>query len=218
MIIKQIQLTHYNVFSYLIGCEETRDAAIIDPGSEPEKLKKEADSADFNIKYILNTHHHADHTGGNGVLKKMTGAKILIHELEIQSLMRLINFSKIGTFNYGISPEPDIIIKEDTSLIIGKINLKIIHTPGHTPGGICFYSNENLFTGDTLFVGDSGRTDLPGGNRSTLGSSLRRIMKEFPENTVVWSGHNYGPTLSSTLAWEKQNNKNAKEYGYYTGK
>ncbi|MEE4264509.1 MAG: MBL fold metallo-hydrolase, partial [Desulfobacteraceae bacterium] len=90
----------------------------------------------------------------------------------------------------------------------------VFHTPGHTPGGICLHAQGNLFTGDTLFVGDSGRTDLAGGDRSALGKSIRRLM-ELPEDTIVWPGHDYGPTPSSTLGWEKRNNVNAIEYGYF---
>jgi glyoxylase-like metal-dependent hydrolase (beta-lactamase superfamily II) len=97
---------------------------------------------------------------------------------------------------------------------VGDLALEVIHTPGHTPGGVCLYADGNLFTGDTLFVGDSGRTDLPGGDRPTLGASIRRLMT-LPEDTVVWPGHDYGPTPSSTLGWEKRHNVNAREYGYH---
>ena len=100
------------------------------------------------------------------------------------------------------------------TLQLGDIALDVIHTPGHTPGGICLHARGNLFKGDTLFVGDSGRTDLAGGDRSSLGKSIRRLM-ELPEETVVWPGHDYGPTRSSTLGWEKRNNVNAIEYGYF---
>jgi glyoxylase-like metal-dependent hydrolase (beta-lactamase superfamily II) len=97
---------------------------------------------------------------------------------------------------------------------VGEITFEVIHTPGHTPGGICLYAEGNLFTGDTLFVGDSGRTDLAGGHRPTLGASIRRLM-QLPDDTAVWPGHDYGPTPTSTLHWEKRNNVNAVEYGYY---
>ena len=104
---------------------------------------------------------------------------------------------------------------EDGDVIeVGSVSIRVIHTPGHTPGGMCLYADPDLITGDTLFVGDSGRTDLPGGHRPTLGESNRRLMK-LPDDTIVWPGHNYGPTPSSTLHWEKRNNVNAKEYGYF---
>jgi len=97
---------------------------------------------------------------------------------------------------------------------LGEIVFTVFHTPGHTPGGVCLYAEGHLFTGDTLFVGDSGRTDLPDGHRPTLGASIRRLM-ELPDETIVWPGHDYGPTANSTIGWEKRHNVNAREYGYY---
>jgi glyoxylase-like metal-dependent hydrolase (beta-lactamase superfamily II) len=111
-------------------------------------------------------------------------------------------------------PHADVHLSDAEDLQVGEITFKIFHTPGHTPGGICLYAERQLFTGDTLFVGDSGRTDLPGGHRPTLGASIRRLMT-LPDDTVVWPGHDYGPTPSSTIGWEKSHNVNAKEYGYY---
>ena len=113
-----------------------------------------------------------------------------------------------------MSPPADRRIAGDDSLQLGQITFQVLFTPGHTPGGLCLYAEGQLFTGDTLFVGDSGRTDLPGGHRPTLGASIRRLM-QLPDETVVWPGHDYGPTPTSTLAWEKRNNVNAVEYGYY---
>ena len=111
-------------------------------------------------------------------------------------------------------PGADILLTDGKILQLGDITFDVIHTPGHTRGGICLHVQGNLFTGDTLFVGDSGRTDLAGGDRSSLGKSIRRLM-ELPEETVVWPGHDYGPTSTSTLGWEKRNNVNAIEYGYF---
>ncbi len=197
MFIKQIQVSMFDVFCYIVGCEKTKEAAVIDPGGNVDRILDEAKKAGLNIKYIFNTHNHSDHTGGNSQLKKQTGARVVMHKLDA-----------------GRSKDVDIRVDDDTSLQVGETAFKVIHTPGHTQGGICFYAEGNLFTGDTLFVGDSGRTDLPGGHRPTLGASIRRLM-EFPDDTIVWPGHNYGPTPSSTLHWEKRNNVNAKEYGYY---
>ncbi len=197
MFIKQILVGPLDVFCYLVGCEKTKNAIVIDPGSSPEKIAKKAESAGFSIKYIVNTHRHNDHTAGNAKLKSMTGAKIVMHALDAVECA-------------GI----DVVLSKEEKLQVGEIDFQIIHTPGHTPGGICLYAEGQLFTGDTLFVGDSGRTDLPGGNRSTLAASLRNIMK-LPGATVVWPGHDYGPTPNSTIDWEKRNNVNAKEYGFF---
>ena len=204
-------------FCYLLGCEITKQAAVIDPGNDAQKLLDLASEMGLKIEFIFNTHHHIDHTSGNGLVKNSTGAKLLIHKKEVNALNRFFNISKIGLKNYTTSPKPDIIIDGQKSIMLGQLTIEITHTPGHTPGGICFYHQGNLFTGDTLFVGDSGRTDLPGGNRKHLGASLRTLMQKYNDETIVWPGHNYGPTVTSTLGWEKRHNVNAGEYGFLIG-
>ncbi len=197
MIIKQLEIGYMDNFCYIVGCEKTRKALVIDPGADVEKIVSVANEENLNIVTIVNTHAHGDHTAGNSRLKSLTGAKIVIHALDAAGY-----------------PEADVMLEDEQNLQMGEINFDVIHTPGHTPGGICLYADGNLFTGDTLFVGDSGRTDLPGGDRPTLGKSMRRLMN-LPDNSIIWPGHNYGPTPSSTIHWEKRNNVNAKEYGYY---
>ena len=197
MIIKQIATGYMDNFSYIVGCENTRQALAIDPGPDVDRIVSVAEKESLEIVTIVNTHGHGDHTAGNAKLKARTGAQIIIHELDGDRY-----------------PDADVRLTDKKSLQLGDIIFDLIHTPGHTPGGICLHAQGNLFTGDTLFVGDSGRTDLPGGNRPTLGKSIRRLMK-LPDHTVVWPGHDYGPTPSSTIGWEKRNNVNAKEYGYY---
>lgn len=199
MIIRQLDVGHMDNFCYLVGCEKTRKAVVIDPGAEVDRIVSEAHKDGLVIQYIVNTHGHGDHTAGSARLKALTGANIIIHKLEAAAV-----------------PQADILLSGDQELKVGEITFKVFHTPGHTPGGICLYAEGNLFTGDTLFVGDSGRTDLTGGHRPTLAASIRRLMT-LPDETVVWPGHDYGPTPSSTIGWEKRHNVNAKEYGYYAG-
>jgi glyoxylase-like metal-dependent hydrolase (beta-lactamase superfamily II) len=184
-------------FSYLVGCEKTLQAVVIDPGANVKRILSEAERQKLKIAFIVNTHGHADHTAGCAELKRLTGARVIIHALEADAV-----------------PDADILWSDESDLKVGELTFRVFHTPGHTPGGICLYAEGNLFTGDTLFVGDSGRTDLPGGHRPTLGASIRRLM-QLPDATVVWPGHDYGPTKSSTLAWEKRHNVNAREYGYF---
>jgi glyoxylase-like metal-dependent hydrolase (beta-lactamase superfamily II) len=184
-------------FSYIVGCEKTRQALVIDPGSETDIIVSTAGTEGLDIVTIFNTHGHGDHTAGNSKLKTETGSKIIIHEKDANGY-----------------PEADVFLKNETSLQVGEIIFEVIRTPGHTPGGTCLYAQGNLFTGDTLFVGDSGRTDLAGGHRPTLGKSIRRLMK-LPDDTIIWPGHDYGPRPSSTIAWEKRNNVNAREYGFF---
>jgi glyoxylase-like metal-dependent hydrolase (beta-lactamase superfamily II) len=197
MIIKQLKLGVMDNFSYLVGCEQTRQALVVDPSANVKRILSEAEKMKLSIVLIVNTHGHGDHTAGSAELKALTGARIIIHSLDAEAL-----------------PEADIRWSDESDLKVGALAFRVFHTPGHTPGGICLYAEENLFTGDTLFVGDSGRTDLPGGHRPTLAASIRRLM-QLPDATIVWPGHDYGPTRSSTIAWEKRNNVNAREYGYY---
>jgi glyoxylase-like metal-dependent hydrolase (beta-lactamase superfamily II) len=198
MIVKQIPVGQLAVFSYLVGCEKTKEAVVIDPGGDEDRIVTEAQKAGLTIKTIFNTHNHWDHTAGNDRLKELTGAAVVIHRLDAGGIQ-----------------EVDLRLDTEKTFPVGKIIFKVFHTPGHTPGGLCLYAEGQLFTGDTLFVGDSGRTDLPNGDRRALGASIRGLMK-LPDDTIVWPGHDYGPTPSSTIGWEKRNNVNAKEYGYYT--
>jgi len=197
MVIKQLAVGYMDNFCYIVGCEKTRQALVIDPGSDVERILSAAEKEGLTIVKIVNSHGHGDHTAGNAKLKSLTGAKIIIHERDADQY-----------------PGADILLSDQKTLQLGEITFEIIHTPGHTPGGICLHAQGNLFTGDTLFVGDSGRTDLAGGHRPTLGKSIRRLMK-LPDDTIIWPGHDYGPTPSSTIRWEKRNNVNAREYGYY---
>jgi glyoxylase-like metal-dependent hydrolase (beta-lactamase superfamily II) len=197
MIIRQLKLGAMDNFSYLVGCEKTLQAVVIDPGANVKRILSEAERQKLKIAFIVNTHGHADHTAGCAELKRLTGARVIIHALEADTV-----------------PDAEILWADESELKVGELTFNVLHTPGHTPGGICLYAEGNLFTGDTLFVGDSGRTDLPGGHRPTLAASIRRLM-QLPDATVVWPGHDYGPTKSSTLAWEKRHNVNAREYGYF---
>ena len=199
MHIRQLK-SYGDNFSYLIVDPATEKALVIDPFYEITPILEAARSLNGEIQWILNTHGHSDHTAGNLRLKNQTGAQIMMHAADA------VNRSDI-----------DEMIEDEPVFELGKLKIQIIHTPGHTPGGICLYAENNLFTGDTLFVGDSGRTDLPRGDRPTLGASIRKLMK-LNEQTIVWPGHDYGPMPHSTLAWEKRHNVNAREYGFYTGK
>ena len=197
MIIKQLEIGMMDNFCYIVGCEATRKALVIDPGADVDVIVSAAEKEGLTIELIVNTHTHGDHTAGNDRLKALTNASIILHAGETSGHDRA-----------------DIVLTDEKTLQLGEITFDVIQTPGHTPGGICLHAQGHLFTGDTLFVGDSGRTDLPGGDRPTLGASIRRLMT-LPDDTVVWPGHDYGPTPSSTIGWEKRHNVNAREYGYY---
>lgn len=198
MIVRQIESGALDNFTYLAGCGRTGRALVIDPGVETAAILAAAREERLSIELIVLTHGHADHTAGCAALKAATGARVAMHAADAGALAGLVDLPLAG----------------GERLAVGDLEFTVIHTPGHTPGGICLLAEGQLFTGDTLFVGDSGRTDLAGGDRPTLGASIRRLM-QLPDETVVWPGHDYGPTPSSTIGWEKRHNVNAREYGYF---
>lgn len=205
MDIEQVLVGHMAVFCYIVSCSETKEALLIDPGGDEERLVKMVEKKGLKLKYIVNTHVHSDHTCGNARLKELTGAQIVIHEADAQLLD---TYGKQISLQMGFTPSPpaDITVKDGDTIDIGKVSLEVIHTPGHSPGGICLLCRGNLFTGDTLFVGGIGRTDLPGASHDQFMKSLQQRLMTLPDDTVVWPGHDYGPQPSSTIGLEKQVN------------
>jgi len=206
MLIEQLEVGNFAVFSYILGCRETGEGIVVDPAAEVNRILKICESQKITkIKYIINTHCHADHAGGNRKLKETTGAEIVIHQDDAERLANPADFI-LQIFNCEASPPPDKIVQEGERIAFGKEHLKVIHTPGHTPGGICLYTPGYVITGDTLFVGAVGRTDLPGGSTRILIHSIQTKLLTLPEDTIVLPGHNYGHSPRSTIGQEKQFN------------
>jgi len=179
---------------YLLVCRDTGAAAIIDPGvgseEELEAILREADRLGAEVRLIINTHGHPDHVSGNGPLKAETGAQVLIHEADAHMLIR-----PLWPWP-GLRPlRPDRLLREGDVVQVGSLSLAVLHTPGHSPGSICLYERREgvLFTGDTLFAGSIGRTDLPGSSFEDMVRSLARLM-DLPDRTAIWPGH--GPPSS----------------------
>ena len=206
MEIKQIRLAKMATFCYLIGDSASRTCALIDPAFETDRILENAGENDFQVTHIINTHAHSDHTAGNEAIKSATDAKIFIHERDAGQLQKLLNRTFSRVLGGKGSPKPDVLLKDNDNINIGDSSLKVLHTPGHTPGGICLYTEGHVFTGDTLFVGAVGRTDLPGGSARTLLTSIREKIYTLPGDTLVWPGHDYGPLPSSTVQQEKETN------------
>jgi glyoxylase-like metal-dependent hydrolase (beta-lactamase superfamily II) len=205
MIIKQVQVGAEKVFCYILACDKTGKAVIIDPGGEEDRLLSIIAEQQLELLYIINTHMHPDHTSGNAKLKKATGAQIVMHKDDqafIADRDKADYFRRMGP----LSPPADILVEHNNTLTFGECSLTIIHTPGHTPGSICLYGVGNLFTGDSLFVGAAGRVDLPGGDFQILTASLEERVATLPEETLVWPGHDYGDTVTSTVGREKKEN------------
>jgi len=186
MIFFQISALIGQNLCYLIGDEETKEAVVIDPSGEVEKLMKLAAENDLKIKYIINTHSHADHTAGNDELALKTGAKLLLHK---KARMK-----------------KDIDLSDGDTITIGNKKIEVIYTPGHSPDSICLLLENKLFTGDTLFVGECGRTDILGGSSEDLHDSLFKKIKKLSDELEIYPGHDYGGKKHSILGYEKRNN------------
>ena len=206
MKIKQIRLTRMANFCYLIGDEGSKTCALIDPAFETDRILAEGQNLGYKITHIINTHGHSDHTAGNAAIKAATAAKLLIHADDAGRLGRVLHSTFSRALGGKGSPPADVLLHDDEIIQIGKVSLKVIHTPGHTAGGICLYSKGHVFTGDSLFVGAVGRTDLPGGSMKQLVSSIHKKIYTLPGETVVWPGHDYGSTPFSTVQQEKGTN------------
>lgn len=206
MEIKQIKLSKMAVFCYLIGDENTQTCALIDPAFDTDRILAEAKRLQCRVTHIINTHGHSDHTAGNRTIKAATGARLLIHALDADRLGKMIHTTFSRILGGRGSPRPDVMLQHDDIIRIGATQLRVLHTPGHTPGSICLYSDGHLFTGDTLFVGAVGRIDLPGGSRLQMRMSFRERIFTLPSETVVWPGHDYGPAPTSTIGHEQRTN------------
>lgn len=189
MIIKTLELGPMGNFAYLLGDEEERVCAVIDPGWEIEKIVKLAEKEGFQITHILLTHTHFDHARGVSVLADRTSATVYVHNLESSE----IDVPNKQTFD------------NDDEIMVGKLKIKCIHTPGHTQGSTCFMVDGVIFTGDTLFVDAIGRTDLEGSNPDDMFKSLKKL-STLPDKIVIYAGHNYGNEPTSTIGEQKKRN------------
>ncbi|MEM3550657.1 MAG: MBL fold metallo-hydrolase [Candidatus Bathyarchaeia archaeon] len=178
-------------FSYIVADEKTGEAAVIDPSFNTEPIKKVLKKHNFNLKFIINTHGHGDHTAGNQELKKEFKAKILAHK-----------HSSVGK---------DLSLEDGSVIKVGEIPIRVIHTPGHTRDSISLLVEGKLLTGDTLFVGECGRTDLPGGSPEEMYKSLFEKILALDDSVEVYPGHDYGPSPSSTIGEEKRTNYTLKK-------
>ena len=182
----QIPLGPMKNLAYIISDNETKKTAIVDPAWEIEKILDITKRNNLNIIYIINTHSHSDHISGNEEIIKQTNAKLI---------------------SYYKSPrKPDIPVSENDEITLGKTKMKFIHTPGHCPDSICIIVNNKILTGDTLFVGNCGRIDLPGGNIDELYTSLFTKIYKLDDKLEVYPGHDYGEKPFSTIEYEKKHN------------
>ena len=204
MILETLQVTDFATNCYVIGCEKTLRGAVIDPGGNAPLILEALGGLGLEIVYIINTHGHIDHIGANGPVQQETGAQLVVHAMDASMLTD--PSLNLGAFLGRLQPGPaaDLLVQDGDLMQIGEITLDVIHTPGHTPGGISLYGADDgvVFSGDALFKGSIGRTDFPGGDQGQLLASIRNRLFALPELTVVYSGH--GP--ATTIGEEKRSN------------
>jgi len=191
---------------FIAGCEDTHEAVVVDPGDEADRILLSLAESKLKAKYILNTHGHFDHVAANKKMKGATGADLIIHALDAPMLSQISAGASMWGLSADDSPPPDQTVAEGDIINFGNLSLKVLHTPGHTQGGISFYADGCVFVGDTLFAGSIGRTDFAGGNFETLIASIREKLFRLADDTRVLTGH--GP--ETTIGSEKQYNPFAK--------
>ena len=210
MILEHRAVPPFMKNGFTLGCEETREGVIVDPGDEVDELLAAAERHRLDVKAILLTHAHLDHVTGVARAKQALGVPVWLHRDDNFLYERVVQQGQM--FGLPVDPQPPIDHFYDPStqqpLRFGRYDVRVLHTPGHCPGGVCLAIGENsaerrdLFVGDTLFAGSIGRTDLPGGDMETLLRSIREVLFSFPDDCVVWSGHGE-PT---TIGREKRTN------------
>ena len=182
----------------------TLEGVLIDPAGDVETIFTVIEKHEVSIKWIINTHGHWDHTGGNESIMKKTGAGLLVHE-EDASMIESVKGKVISHYNGKKTfPETVAFVKDGDIIEAGSVKLKVLHTPGHSKGSICLYTDGNVFTGDTLFTEGMGRTDLRGGSETEIMNSIRNIILKLPDDTVIWPGHHYGRYPKSTVSEQKR--------------
>jgi hydroxyacylglutathione hydrolase len=186
MKVHQLQVGNMQNFTYVLEDEETKDAVIIDPSWDLDLVIETLERNTLKAKYVINTHHHFDHTIGNDAIVKHTKSKILQHE--------------------SSTLKNDIRLSDGEKIKFGNSELTVVHTPGHSKDSICLVGDGKIFSGDALFVGNCGRVDLPGGSAKELYHSLFDIICKLDDNLVLYPGHNYGSSPNSTIGKEKKTN------------
>lgn len=194
MILKTLQVSMFGTNCYLVGCPDTLEGVVIDPGAEGKRILEEIKKLRLTIKSIINTHGHVDHIGANGKLKEVLRVPILLHKND-NDLYQRPGFG-LGAVTCK-QPKPDRFIREGDKIDCGNLKLLVLETPGHTSGSVSLYLKGTVFTGDTLFAGSIGRTDLKGGSFTTIMRSISGRLMLLPGQTTVYPGHGPASTIGA---------------------
>ncbi|MBI4848594.1 MAG: MBL fold metallo-hydrolase [Nitrospirae bacterium] len=201
MVIKKLVIGPLQENCYIVADEMSDQSIVIDPGDEPDRVIELIKDSGLHVSSVILTHAHFDHIGAAGDIKKATGAKILVHEGDMELYKGVRDQASFWGYDVEDLPEPDGFLNEGDEVRVGDMLFQVLHTPGHSPGGICLYGEGVVFSGDTIFQGSVGRTDFYGGDMMQLKESFKRIIS-LPDDTVILSGH--GP--ETTVGREKEEN------------
>jgi hydroxyacylglutathione hydrolase len=204
MILKTLVVGPFASNCYIVGSDSSKQGLIIDPGAEAKLILKSVNDLGLKIGLILVTHAHIDHIGALAAVKENTGAKFAIHESEAKAGLGMFSrmLSSVTGGSFSQPPKPDRLLKDGDTIDIDDIRFTVLHTPGHSPGGISLYGHGILFSGDTLFNHGIGRTDFPGCSYEQIMDSIQNKLMKLPDETIVYPGH--GP--ATTIGEEKRGN------------
>ena len=208
MILEPSAVEPFFKNGFVIGCEETREGVLVDPGDDVPLQLAAVKRHGLSIRHILLTHAHLDHVTGVARAKQALGVPVWLHRDDNFLYEDVVHQGRMFGFEVEAQPPVDQFYEGEGPIRFGRYTVRVLHTPGHCPGGVCLAVTRDgewrsvLFVGDTLFAGSIGRTDLPGGDMNTLLRSIREVLFAFPDDTVVWSGH--GP--ATTIGEERRSN------------
>jgi glyoxylase-like metal-dependent hydrolase (beta-lactamase superfamily II) len=210
LILRQVEIGPMANYIYLLGCSETREAAVVDPAWNVPAILQLAAENDVKIQHILVTHGHPDHVNGLGELIEATDARVYLHADEVdymRDVARIFSMSVEFMIDRSVNFRP---VADDQLISVGKLNVRVLHTPGHTPGSQCFLVNENLLSGDTLFIDSCGRVDLPGSDPEKMWWSLNHRLAAVDDDATLYPGHNYADRATDTMVGQRRTNPTMK--------
>jgi glyoxylase-like metal-dependent hydrolase (beta-lactamase superfamily II) len=209
MILETLVVSPFGTNCFLVGCPETKEALVVDPGDDAEEILGRAEELGLSVKAIVLTHGHVDHVCAAPAVKEATGAEILLHADDVPLLEHGREMAAMFGWFVSRSPTADRTIAEGDEVKAGTLSFRVLHTPGHSPGGICLVGDSCAFVGDLIFAGSIGRCDLPGGSERVLLKAVREKIFTLPDETVLYPGH--GP--ETTVGEEKASNPFFREGG-----